>query len=107
MKFFYRWLIATLAMTSIHARLIWIALLVILWTLAAPATSKAGSRPPVFHTVDVQIPSPPIPVNIAGKPHLAYELHIINFRPTDVTLTRVEVLDADRGSRFGDSATRG
>jgi murein DD-endopeptidase len=108
MKFFYEWLIATLATTSIHARrLIWIAVLVILLTLAAPATSKAGSRPRVFHTVDVQIPSPPIPVNIAGKPHLAYELHITNFRPTDVTLTRVEVLDANRGSRLRDFSDAG
>jgi Peptidase family M23 len=88
--------------TSIQAwRLTRIALLVILLTLAAPATSKTGSRARLFHTVDIQIPSSPIPVTIAGKPHLAYELHITNFRPSDVTLTRVEVLDADRGSHLG------
>jgi murein DD-endopeptidase len=90
------------AISSIHARrLTRIALLGSLLTLAAPAASEAGSRPRVFHTVDIQIPSSPIPVKIAGKSHLAYELHITNFRPSDVTLTRVEVLDADRGSQLG------
>jgi murein DD-endopeptidase len=79
-----------------------ITLLITLLTLTAPPASRAESRPQVFHAVDVQIPSPPIPVNIAGKPHLAYELHITNFRPTEVTLTGIEVLDADRGNRLGD-----
>ena len=79
-----------------------ILLLLVAVVLAAPLRSWAVARPRVIHAVDVQIRSPPIPVTIGGKPHLAYELHITNFRPTDVTLTRVEVLDANRGTRLGD-----
>jgi murein DD-endopeptidase len=78
-----------------------ISLLVVPLVLAALQVTKAEPREQIFHTVDVQIPSSPIPVTIAGKPHLAYELHITNFRAADVTLTRVEVLDAERGSHLG------
>jgi hypothetical protein len=42
----------------------------------------------------------PIPVSIAGKRSLAYELHITNLRSTEITLTRVEVSDAVRGNRL-------
>jgi murein DD-endopeptidase MepM/ murein hydrolase activator NlpD len=51
-------------------------------------------------SVDIQIPSAPLPVTIAGKRHLAYELHITNFRPFDVDLLRVDVMDTARGSRL-------
>lgn len=84
-----------------------IALLVTLLACAALPASWGDSRPRVVHAIDVQVPSPPIPVAIGGKPHLAYELHITNFRPTDVTLTRIEVLDADRGSHLGDFSGSG
>jgi hypothetical protein len=53
-------------------------------------------------SVDIQIPVAPIPVTIAGKRHLAYELHITNFRPFDVALSRLEVVGADRGSRLAE-----
>jgi hypothetical protein len=52
--------------------------------------------------VDIQVSSPPIPVNIAGKRRLAYELHITNFRRSEITLNRVEVSDAVRGTRLGE-----
>jgi murein DD-endopeptidase len=78
-----------------------ISLLVVPLVLAALQATKAEPREQIHHTVDVEVPSSPIPVTIAGKPHLAYELHITNFRPTDVTLTRVEVFDAERGSHLG------
>ena len=84
---------------SLCARII---LLVTLSGFVAPHAIRAQSRPRVIHAVDIQIPSLPVPVNIAGKTHLAYELHITNFRPSDVTLTRVEVLDGNRGNRLGD-----
>src|SRR5215212_4810977 len=42
-------------------------------------------------SLDVQVPAAPIPVQIGGRSHLAYELHITNFRAVDVALTRVEV----------------
>jgi murein DD-endopeptidase len=70
--------------------------------LCSSTASAESARPRLTQTVDIQIPSLPIPVRIAGKKHLAYELHITNLRPVDVALTRIEVLDADRKSRLGE-----
>jgi hypothetical protein len=55
-------------------------------------------------SVDVQIPFAPMPVTIAGKRHLAYELHITNFRPFDVELLRVDVMDDARDTRLASFA---
>jgi murein DD-endopeptidase len=73
-----------------------VALLVLV--LASPIMSSAQRRPRLFNSIDVQIPVAPIPVRIAGKTHLGYELHITNFRTLDVALTRIEVLDGYRQS---------
>lgn len=43
---------------------------------------------------DLQIPWHPIPVVIGGKKLLLYELHLTNFAPTDLTLTRIEIVDS-------------
>ena len=42
--------------------------------------------------LDVQIPAAPAIAWIDGQPDLVYELHITNFRPATVTLTRMDVL---------------
>jgi murein DD-endopeptidase len=42
--------------------------------------------------LDVQVPTAPVIVPIDGQPHLVYELHVTNFRPTTVTLIRIDVL---------------
>jgi hypothetical protein len=76
------------------------SLLIGLLALGAANLGWSQSRRPIVSSVDVQVPSPPIPVSIAGKRHLAYELHIANFRSSEITLTRVEVSDAARGSRL-------
>src|SRR5215469_11473054 len=47
--------------------------------------------------LDVQIPAAPVIAWIDGRPNLVYELHITNFTPTTVTLTRIDVL---KGSTF-------
>lgn len=75
-------------------------LLVGLLAFGAASLGRSQSRRPIIHSVDVQVPSPPIPVSIAGKRHLAYELHVTNFRSSEITLTRVEVSDAFRRSRL-------
>ena len=74
-------------------------LLLVIASLATPAHAWAQQRPPLVQTVDIQIPSPPRSVTIAHQRHLAYELHVTNFRPYDVVLTRIEIIDAVRGSR--------
>jgi murein DD-endopeptidase len=78
------------------------SLLIGLLALGAASFAWSQSRRPIIQSVDVQVPSAPIPVNIAGKRHLAYELHITNFRPSEITLTRVEASDVVRGTRLGD-----
>ena len=55
-----------------------------------------SARTPLVQSVDVQIPVPPAPVTIAGKPHLVYELHVTNFRNVDLTLTELEIVDLVR-----------
>jgi murein DD-endopeptidase len=77
-------------------------LLIGLLALGAASLAWSQSRRPIIPSVDVQIPSPPIPVSIAGKRRLAYELHITNFRPSEITLNRVEVSDAVRRNLLGD-----
>ena len=49
----------------------------------------------MVQTIDILIPSPPRSVTIASTRHLAYELHVTNFRPYDVVLNRLEVSDAE------------
>jgi hypothetical protein len=75
--------------------------------LASFATSAQGAevsqhRPPLVQSVDLQIPSAPLPFKIAGKRQLAYELHVTNTRSYDVVLNRIEVLDAIRGNRVAE-----
>jgi hypothetical protein len=82
-------------------------LLLIVISLAPldPAAAASQQRPPLVQSVDIQIPSAPLPVTIAGTRHLAYELHVTNFRPFDVGLNRVEIMDAggNRMAEFSDS----
>lgn len=83
-----------------------ILLLIIMSLASLDQAAARQQRPPLVQSIDVQIPWAPIPVTIAGKRHLAYELHITNFRPFDVVLNRLEIVDASRGSRvmeFSDS----
>jgi murein DD-endopeptidase len=68
----------------------------------ASLDGRSQSRSPIISLIDVQVASPPVPVRIAGKRHLVYELHVTNFRLSEITLTRLEVSDADRGTRLGE-----
>jgi len=43
---------------------------------------------------DVQVPWRPMPATIAGKKLLLYEMHLTNFAPTSLTLTRIQVVDS-------------
>ena len=46
---------------------------------------------PPAASLDVQAGAAPMPVRIAGRSHLAYELHITNFRNVEVTLAAIDV----------------
>jgi len=75
---------------------------VFLLIVASLASAASEPRPALVQTVDIQIPSAPMSVTIASERHLAYELHVTNFRPYDVVLNRLEVIDAVRGSHVAD-----
>lgn len=66
------------------------------------ASAASEPRPALVQSVDIQIPSAPMSVTTAGERHLAYELHVTNFRPFDVVLTRLEIIDAVRGTGVAD-----
>lgn len=68
------------------------ALFLFIAMLLVPITVAAGPRAPLVQSVDVQIPAAPLPVTLSGKRHLAYELHVTNFRPFDVELLRVDIM---------------
>jgi murein DD-endopeptidase len=67
---------------------------------------------PSAASLDVQVPAVPIPVKIAGQRHLAYEVHITNYRTVDVTLTKIDLIGGDRdgsllASYEGDELVKG
>ena len=66
---------------------------------AAPAKKEEAAPPRAFALgvpVDVAIPAPPVLFQGAdGQNHLMYELHITNFSPVELDLTRIEVLGGD------------
>jgi murein DD-endopeptidase len=66
--------------------------------LAAHATAEP--RSPLVQSVDLQIPFAPASVTVAGKRHLAYELHITNFRSFEVELLRVDVIGPGTDNRL-------
>ena len=77
-------------------------LLIVAGAASGVTASWAQGRTPLVQSLDVQIPMTPIPVRVAGKRHLAYELHVTNMRTLDVALTRVAVTDAGRTTRLAD-----
>lgn len=75
---------------------------VLSWTSFNVSAATPAARPPLVQSVDLRIPVAPMPVTIAGQRVLAYELHITNFRPFDVELLRVNVMDGDTGGRLAE-----
>lgn len=63
-----------------------------------PARGTASAQLPFGAPVEMTIPIAPTPVRGGGKTHLAYELHVTNFGPTELTLTRFEALGDQNAS---------
>lgn len=70
----------------------------VLWFIIAAAAAEP--RTALVQSVDLQVPFAPAHVTVSGKRHLAYELHITNFRPVDVELLRVDIVDSGNGNRL-------
>lgn len=70
---------------------------------AAPATAVPPTvapvvpepRAPISRSLDVAVPQEPVIVPVGGVRQLVYELHVTNLGTDSVTLTRIDVLDAD------------
>ncbi|GFE78779.1 peptidase M23 [Steroidobacter agaridevorans] len=75
-------------------------ILLLIAILLGPLVMADAARPALVQSVDVQIPVAPLPVTIAGKRHLGYELHVTNFRPFDVEILRVDVIDGGSGQQL-------
>src|SRR5688572_16196653 len=73
-----------------------LAILVSCCLLLVPHTRRTVAQTPGNAPAEIRIPVPPTPATLDGRTVLAYELHITNFLPRDLTLNRVEV--------FGQSA---
>jgi hypothetical protein len=56
-----------------------------------PANSNAFGLP-----LELRIPAPPMPFTANHQIHLAYEMHVTNFGPSDVSLRRIEVLSGEK-----------
>ncbi|WP_175597231.1 M23 family metallopeptidase [Peristeroidobacter soli] len=66
---------------------------------AAPAREKGPTTKPFTVAMDVNVPLAPTAFSAGGKAHLAYELHVTNMGQWDLSLSSLEVIDADDGSR--------
>ena len=64
-----------------------------------PSDNKtAANRPPWPLQLEMQVPFEPTAFPSGPYVYLMYELHLTNFMPMPISLSRIEVLDADAGT---------
>ena len=67
----------------------------------APGVAHSASTPsgsPFPLQLEARVPFPPTAFPSSGRMHICYELYLTNFSANPMTLSRIEVLDADRDS---------
>ena len=69
----------------------------ILYCAAIVMHGLGQGRAPTVQSVDLFVPVAPVTFTQGGRTQLAYELHITNFLPVDVSLTAVRVLSGASG----------
>jgi hypothetical protein len=75
--------------SEFHLRLFrWLFCVVVLVRGVTPSLPQSSARP---SPAQVIAPKPPTPVTIEGKQVLVYELHITDYGPSALTLTRIQV----------------
>jgi murein DD-endopeptidase len=77
-------------------RLIWCVALAAA-AAGTPACLAAQAQLPPF--VEMRVPKPPTAASGNGATFLVHELHVTNFQPAAITLTRVEVVSGDGDGR--------
>jgi len=78
-----------------------VSLVVTALVVTALASPAVADRRPIVTSLELAVLQPPATVTILGAAYLVYELHITNLAATDVELTRIEVLDAERAAVLG------
>jgi hypothetical protein len=62
-----------------------------------PDRKTAANRPPYPLQLEMRVPFEPTAFPSGAQVYLIYELHLTNFMPMAVSLSRIDVLDADAG----------
>ena len=70
----------------------WLLAIVALLVGATPATAQLTGFPP---GIEVRVPKPPTVAHGGGQTILPYELHVTNVTQQPLTITRIDVLNAD------------
>jgi murein DD-endopeptidase MepM/ murein hydrolase activator NlpD len=65
--------------------------------LLGAGSFAAIGAPPARQSFDMQVPAPPTPVVVDGKPRLVYELHLTSFAREPLRLRSVTVVDSRLG----------
>ena len=58
---------------------------------AAASGVHAQARPAVVESVELLVPNRPALLDISGKTHLVYELHLTNLLPVEISIGRIQV----------------
>lgn len=66
-----------------------------------PAPPKQPSARPLDAPIDVAIAATPVLARVGDGNHLVYELHVTNVSSRELTLKRIEILDAERKTTAG------
>ena len=74
--------------TLIERMLAGLAVVALIWVQPMALPQLIPDEPPV----EVRVPFAPVPVEINGQTVLAYELHITNLLPREISLNRIDVL---------------
>jgi murein DD-endopeptidase len=72
-------------------------LVLAIFAIATPPVAGAQAQLPPF--IEMRVPKAPTVASGNGASFLVHELHVTNFQPIQLTLTRVEVLSGDADAR--------
>ncbi len=78
-----------------------LVVMVVAWPLSGSSAATA-QRPPIVSTIDANVPAAPFTIAVSGRQHLVYELHLTNVATSDVSVRRIQVVDAARDAVIGD-----
>jgi murein DD-endopeptidase MepM/ murein hydrolase activator NlpD len=81
---------------SVVTRARYAAYLVIALVAVDVGRHSAQVSVPAMASLDIEAPVEPMLVTIDGRPHLAYELHLTNYRSVDLFLAKIDIIGDER-----------